>query len=78
MTMALQGRARVRRVGNGLCVPLPTREAREDGIKAGDIVEFIVTRPTPIRPEAFGIAKKYFRGFTTQQLMDEEYNEKDR
>ena len=72
MTMTVQGRARVRRVGNGLCVPLPTRDLREEGIREGDEVDYIVMKPTKPDPKAFGSLKRYFEGVDLQQLMDED------
>lgn len=72
MSMVLQGRAKVRRVGNGLCVPLPSREARQDGIEEGAVVEFIVHRPRRRDPRAFGSVRKAFEGVDLQRLMDED------
>jgi hypothetical protein len=72
MSMTLQGKARVRRVGNGLCIPIPTREARADGIAEGDEVSFIIIRPDPIPASAFGAGKKFLKGADLQALMDED------
>jgi hypothetical protein len=70
--MVLQGEARVRRVGNGLCVPLPTRQAKTEGIRPGDVVHFIVSRPRPIPASAFGAARKYLKDVDLQALMDQD------
>ena len=70
--MTLQGRAKVRRVGNSLCVPLPMREARADGIRVGDEVEYIILRPRRIPAAAFGSARKYLKNVSLQKAMDED------
>lgn len=72
MSMTLQGQSKIRRVGNGLCLPLPTRELRGEGIREGDLVEYVLMKPRPRDPRAFGSLRKYFRGVDLQKLMDED------
>ena len=71
MAMTLQGRAKVRRVGNGLCVPIPTKEARAEGIKEGTEVDFIVLRPQKRDPTVFGSARHLLKGRTFDEFMAE-------
>ena len=75
--MTIQGEAKVRRVGNGLCVPLPTRQANADGIRAGDTVHFVISRPRPIPAAAFGAGRKYLRGVDLQAAADSDRGPKD-
>lgn len=72
MTVTLQGRAKVRRVGNGLCLPIPTKQAKAEGIKAGTEVDFIVSRPQKRDPKVFGSARKYFQGIDFDEFMKED------
>lgn len=72
MRMTLEGKAKVRRVGNGLCLPLPARELRAEGIAEGDTVDYIVMKPRRRDPNVFGAARKYLEGANLQKLMDED------
>lgn len=72
MSMSVQGQGKIRRVGNGLCLPLPTRDLREEGIKNGDLVDYVVFRVRKRDPRSFGMARKLLRGVDLQALMDED------
>jgi antitoxin component of MazEF toxin-antitoxin module len=77
MVVALQGSAKVRRLGNGHCLPLPTKDMRAEGIREGDEVVFTVVKPRPINPKAFGSLRKYLRGIDLQRLADEDREERE-
>lgn len=72
MVVTLQGEAKIRRVGNGLCLPLPTKNVKAEGFKAGSTVRYIIMRPGGINPAAFGSAHKYLKDVDLQKLMDED------
>lgn len=76
MPMTLEGKAKVRRVGNGLCIPLPTKASRDEGIQLGDEVRFLVFKPRPRDSKVFGSLRKYFRGVDLDKLMDEDRRER--
>jgi len=75
MRMTLQGQAKVRRVGNGLCVPLPKRALDNEGIKEGDEVVFFVYKPRPPGKSLFGAARELLAGVDLQALADEDRDE---
>lgn len=72
MSVTVQGRARIRKVGNGLCLPLPRKALRGDHIDVGDEVEYIILKPRRAREAVFGAARKYFEGVRLQDLADED------
>lgn len=72
MTMTLQGEATIRRVGNGLCLPLPTKDLKAEGLEEGSRVRYIVLPPGGLDPASFGSGHKYLKGVDLQRLMDED------
>ncbi|HLE47012.1 MAG TPA: hypothetical protein VI818_01850 [Candidatus Thermoplasmatota archaeon] len=72
MAMTMEGSAKIRRVGNGLCLPLPTKQVREEGLHEGDQVDFIVMKRRRLNPRAFGSVPDLVpHGKTLEQVIDE-------
>lgn len=70
MTMTIEGEARIRRVGNGLCIPLPVRAVRDEGLKEGSLVHYVVLPAGGLNPAAFGSAHHILKGIDLQAEMD--------
>ena len=70
--MTIQGEAKIRRVGNGLCIPLPTKEVKAEGLKEGALVHYTIIRPGRINPKALGSAHRFLKGVDLQELMDQD------